>query len=80
MTEQEAAKQLAAAEEEAAYLKVTSTGRFATRQLLTIALLAYVNGLPLPEMSRRVKEKFNKDVKPYGDMLRDESGSKVIEA
>lgn len=69
MTEREAAAQLAAAEIEAAYLKAISAGLHATRQTLTIAALAYINAQPLPPMSRRVKEKFNKYVKPYGDML-----------
>lgn len=79
MTEREAAAQLAAAEVEAAYLKAISTGLHKTRQTLTIAALAYVNALPLPPMSRRVKEKFNKYVKPYGDMLRAECEAKSRE-
>lgn len=79
MTEREAAAQLAAAEVEAAYLKAISAGRHTTRQTLTLAALAYVNALPLPMMSRRVKEKFNKYVKPYADMLRAEREAKSRE-
>lgn len=79
MTEREAAAQLAAAEVEAAYLKAISTGTHKTRQTLIIAALAYFNALPLPKMSRRVTEKFNKYVKPYADMLRAECEAKSRE-
>ena len=70
MTEAEAAEQLKAAEIEAAYRRAVNSGRYATRLSLEIALLAYVNGQPLPLMSRRTMEKFNKAVLPYGKLLK----------
>lgn len=59
-----------AAEIEAAYTHAVTTGRQTTRELLTIALRTYLNHLPLPLMSRKVATKFNKYVKPYGDLLK----------
>ncbi len=70
MTEPEAAKALLAARYEAIYRRALESSRICTRLRLELALIAYVNGQPLPKMGRRVMDKFKMSVKPYGDLLK----------
>lgn len=65
MTEAEAVEQLDAAEIERTYRQTLNNCRSKTRLTLELALIACLNGCPLPTMSRRAREMFVKYVRPY---------------
>lgn len=66
----EASERMDIALHEAEYNRMLEGCRIGTRLNLELALLAYINGQPLPKMGHRIKAKFNKYVKPYGDLLK----------
>lgn len=74
-TEEQAARQLEGARLETDFRKGIELCRTPTRLKLSLALVAYSEGLALPPMSRLQREKFNRFARPYGDWLKANGGT-----
>lgn len=74
-TEEQAARQLEGARLETEFRKGIELCRTPTRLKLSLALVAYSEGIALPPMSRHQREKFNRIARPYGDWLKTNGGT-----